>query len=277
MTQYVYDNKINKVVDQLDSAAILLGKNRQKNKKGEIENIRANDRIVLAAGINSIYDDTRDKLVTEVLPAETAAGIIINQSASPSYIFNVGREDNGLVLNPPNNKNYEQLKETEKGIGTVTVFGDEIQLVSFKNGVNIYTGRRGEKGMMDVGSGVSLIHGNDAESLEPMVKGKKLEEYLNQTNQNTTNLQNLIFLNGWKISALYALMAGHDHIVPQIPAGVTIAVGSIMGIIANIGEKPLTIKDTIDNVITAINKAVLEINATIAFKSSPRSSFHYLN
>jgi|3_EtaG_2_1085321.scaffolds.fasta_scaffold01660_4 hypothetical protein len=278
MTQHVYDNKTNEVASQQGSAAVLLGKNRQENKEGEIENIRASDRIILGVGINSIYDDTRDKLITEVQPTETAAGVILNQAASPSYIFDVDRKGNRLVLNPPNNKNYKELKETEKGISTVTVFADEVQLVSFKNGVNIYTGRRGEAGLMDVGSGVSLMHGNDAESLEPMVKGKKLEEYLNQNNQNTTSLQNLVFMNGLKISVLYGLMAGHDHIVitpPLQPIGS--AVGSIIGILANVAEKPLTVKDTVDNVITAINAVILEINKTIAFKSSPNSSFHYLN
>ena len=274
MSENTYNNSTNLVVSKKGSSVIVLGKNRQKDKNGNVQYVRANDRIIIASGVASRENESYDKQITEIRPLSTSAGLIINQSATPSHIFNVDRDPKGFILNAPKNKNYEKLNETETGISTVTVFSDEIQLVSFKNGVNIYTGRRKEKGMIDAGAGVSLIHGNNVEDLEAMVKADKLETQLVHNHKNVQDLQNLVLLNTIQITKLVALMASHTHIATAPGAPV---VPSIQGILNGIASAPSAIKSAIDNVAGSINRIIIEINQTKGFESTFHSDYHYLN
>ena len=79
--------------------------------------------------------------------------------------------------------NQEVMNDAEKGMSTITLFADHVQLISYLNGINLYTTPkvlsqiRGLPAITD-GAGVSLIHGNSIETLEPMVKAKRLDDVL---------------------------------------------------------------------------------------------------
>lgn len=267
-------------VAQKDSSVVLLTNFIQKNKEGKIENIIENDSIQLVVGSNKFDKDTESKRYID--PILSSAGILINEAISPSYIFNPSREENGVVLNQPVTENQEVINNISKNVGTVTLFGDHIQIVSFLDGVSIHTTPRVLSELrgspqLSAGAGVSLIHGNYTEGLEPMVKGKKLDAVLKQIQQNLSETNYSVFQLGLLFTTFLGLFAAHFHIVPQAPVGALPSLPSIEGIIFSATTIPTQIKSQIDNVISEINSAINKINQSSAFESTYMSDHHRLN
>lgn len=274
-------------VAEKDTSVILVKKFYQTNKKGDkLENTKENASIQIVVGTNKFDQGKETRVLVE--PISSSAGILINESITPTYIFNPSRKEDGVNLNqvssPTNDSNLNQqiINETEKGISTVTLFADHIQMVSFLNGVNVYTTPkvlsrlRGLPTISD-GAGVSLIHGNSTDTLEPMVLGNKLDKTLLETQERITGLNNDILNIKKDVVALTALLAAHVHITPQIPAGALITAPSIEGIIYSAISVPKQVVDTINSVINEINNIINKINKTSAFKSTFLSDHHKLN
>lgn len=268
-----------KVVEK-DSSIIVLTNFLQKNQNNKIENIIENDSIQIVVGANKF--DKEDQSKTKIDPILSSAGILINEAISPSYIFNPSRKEDGVVLNQPVQENQEAVNNTEKNISTVTLFGDHIQLVSYLNGVSIYTTPKVLSGLretpqLSAGAGVSLIHGNYTEGLEPMVKGNKLDAILKQMQLSLSETNYSIFQLGALMTAFLGIFAAHFHIVPQAPVGVLPSLPSIEGAIFSANAIPVQIKSQIDNVISEINAAINKINQSSAFESTYLSDHHKLN
>ena len=189
------------ILGQKDSSVVVMTNFGQLSQNEKIENVVQNDSIQIVTGVNKFNKDA--KHLKRVDPVLSAAGMFINEAISPSYVFNPGRTEDGLVLEQPNKEASQFLKDSQKGISTITLFADEIQLVSFLNGVNIHTTPRSTaktRGLpqLSAGVGVSLIHGNDVKNLESMVKGEKLQKTivemqnaLSQANYNIFALRNI--------------------------------------------------------------------------------------
>ena len=281
-----HDSFETEVVAQKDMSVILLNNFLQKNKDDKIENILENDSIQIVVGANK-YNKTEQTLIT-VDPLISSAGIFINEAVKPAYVFNPKRKEDGLILNqvvdPTNDKETSQkiINETENGISTITMFADHIQMVSYLNGINLYTtpkvisNLRGLPTISD-GAGVSLIHGNSIETLEPMVKAKKLDDALLKLQASLSETNYSVFQLGLLFTAFLSLFAAHFHITPQIPAGALPSLPSIEGIIFSIGAVPTQIKSQIDNVISEINSVINKINRSSAFESTYHSDHHKLN
>ena len=280
-----YNHFENTIVAQKDRSAILLKNFLQKNKEEKIENLSENDSIQIVVGVNK-YNDTETTLVN-INPVISSAGILLNESIKPSYVFNPKRSDDGLVLNQviaTDNPqiNQEVMNDAEKGMSTVTLFADHIQMVSYLNGINLYTTPkvlsqiRGLPALTD-GAGVSLIHGNSIKTVEPMVKAKKLDDALLKIQASLSETNYSVFQLGLLFTTFLTLFAAHFHIVPQVPAGALPSLPSIEGIIFSVSAVPTQIKSQIDNVISEINSAINKINRSTAFKSSYHSDHHKLN
>ena len=265
------------IVGQKDSSVVVITDFKQISKNKKLENVIQNDSIQIVTGVNKF--NKAEKHLTRVDPVLSAAGIFINEAISPSYVFNPHRKEDGLVLEQPNKENSEFLKNSEKGVSAITLFADEIQLVSFMNGVNIHTTPRATAKIRDLpqlsaGVGVSLIHGNDVKRLEKMVKGDKLQttmlqmqDAMSQANYNIFALRNLIF-------TFLAIFAAHTHIA-TIPAAPTLP--SIEGALYTAFAFPAGIKQQIDNLITEINSVITIVNQTEAFENNYLSRHHKLN
>lgn len=268
-----------KVVEK-DSSIILLTNFLQKSQDDKIENIVENDSIQIVVGTNKFDKD--DDAKSRINPLLSSAGILINEAISPSYIFNPTRKEDGVVLNQPVQENQEAINNVEKNVSTVTLFGDQIQLVSFLNGVSIHTTPKvlsslRESPELSAGAGVSLIHGNHTKGLEPMVKGNKLDATLKQMQTSLSETNYSVFQLGTLMTAFLGLFAAHFHIVPQAPVGVLPSLPSIEGAIFSANAIPLQIKSQIDNVISEINAVINKINQSSAFESTYLSDHHKLN
>jgi hypothetical protein len=265
------------VIGQKDSSVVVITDFAQASKNKKLENVVENDSIQIVVGVNKF--NKGEKHLRRIDPILSGAGILVNEAISPSYVFNPSRKEDGLVLEQPNKESSEYLKNSQKGVSTVTLFADEIQLVSFMNGVNIHTTPRATaktRGLpqLSSGVGVSLIHGNDVKNLQKMVKGDKLQKtiiemqgIMSQANYNIFSLRNLIF-------AFLGIFAAHTHIttfpgVPTIP--------SIEGALYSAFAFPVGIKQQIDNVITEINNVITITNQSTAFDNNYLSAHHKLN
>lgn len=273
------------IVAQKDRSVILLKNFLQKNKEEKIDNLSENDSIQIVVGVNK-YNNTEQTL-NNINPTISSAGILLNESIRPAYVFNPKRSDDGLTLNQviaADNPqiNQEVMNDAEKGMSTITLFADHVQLISYLNGINLYTTPkvlsqiRGLPAITD-GAGVSLIHGNSIETLEPMVKAKKLDDVLLKMQASLSETNYSVFQLGLLFTAFLSLFAAHFHITPQIPAGALPSLPSIEGIIFSVGAVPTQIKSQIDNVVSEINSVINKINRSTAFKSSYHSDHHKLN
>lgn len=238
-----------------------------------------NGSIQLVVGVNKYTDED----VKVIQPVKTGAGIFINEGISPSYVFNPNRlekDKGGLTLNQANSKNANKLNNTEKGISTVTLFADHLQLVSWLNGVAIHTSpeatQKQRNGIgLDRGVGVSLIHNNDVENLQPMVLGKNLNKYLTELEASVRNINHNVFALRNKYAALMFILAAHVHI-STLPGVLTAP--SIETALTVVLQVPSTIKEQIDSVIGALNAPIREFNfKTSATPVSITSAHHKLN
>ena len=199
-------------VGQRNSSYIIIADFEQTSKNGKTENITRNDSIQLVVGANKF--DKCESPRNTILPVASSAGILINEAISPSYVINPDRVEQGVDLNYPITGGLDQkvINDSQKGLGTVTLFGDEIQVISYINGVNIHTSpkiltrKRNEEGepetpTTNAGAGVSLIHGNATEQLQPMVKGQDLHnkiteiiQVISDINKSVLDLGNYILI-----------------------------------------------------------------------------------
>lgn len=277
----------NEIIGNKDYSIILITDFEQKNDCCQIENIIENDSIQLVTGINKY--DKKDQTRTEINHVISSAGILINEGVIPSYVFNPdrkeGKQDSDFFnLNQVRGKDTPQdvCNNNEKGLSTVTLYGDHIQLVSHLNGVNIYTTpailseTRGIPNS-NIGMGVSLIHGNSIETLEPMVKGESLDKYLKVINQRISEINHNVLQINTGLILIKTLLAAHTHITPQIPAGVTLTIPSIEAIISSATTTPQVVISAIDGVISEINRIINVVNNTTAIKGSFLSDHHKLN
>ena len=151
-----------KIIGSKDSSYLVIDNFLQLSKKKDSpDTLSENDSIQIVVGANK-FDDV-NFVRNKIVPVISSAGILINEAISPSYVFNPLREPDGLNLNYPTplGSDAEVHNNSQKKAGTVTLFGDEIQIVSFINGVNIHTTPkilRKERKYSDfsAGSGVSL-------------------------------------------------------------------------------------------------------------------------
>lgn len=275
-------------VGQRNSSYIIIADFEQTSKNGKTENITRNDSIQLVVGANKF--DKCESPRNTILPVASSAGILINEAISPSYVINPDRVEQGVDLNYPITGGLDQkvINDSQKGLGTVTLFGDEIQVISYINGVNIHTSpkiltrKRNEEGepetpTTNAGAGVSLIHGNATEQLQPMVKGQDLHNKITEIIQVISDINKSVLDLGNYILILQNVLAFHTHITPQIPAGVTITAPSIEAIISSVATTPPAVKGQIDNIITQINAIITKINGSSAFKGNFLSDHHKLN
>ena len=199
-----------------NNSVVLLTNLYQQSKNKKIGPMIQNGSIQLVVGVNKYTDED----VKVIQPVKTGAGIFINEGISPSYVFNPNRlekDKGGLTLNQANSKNANKLNNTEKGISTVTLFADHLQLVSWLNGVAIHTSpeatQKQRNGIgLDRGVGVSLIHNNDVENLQPMILGKNLNKYLTELEASVRNINHNVFALRNKYAALMFILAAHVHI-----------------------------------------------------------------
>lgn len=267
-------------VAEKDSSYILLTNFIQKNKENKIENIIENDSIQIVVGTNKF--DQKDQSKSRIDPILSSAGILINEAINPSYIFNPAREEDGVILNQPVTENQEAINNSQNNVSTVTLFADQLQLISYMNGVSIHTTPRILSNLrgspqISAGAGVSLIHGNDTKSLEPMVKGKKLDKVLKEIQLSLSETNYSVFQLGLLFTTFLGLFAVHFHIVPQAPAGALPSLPSIEGVVFSVGAIPTQIKSQVDNVISEINAVIGKINQSSAFESTYLSDHHKLN
>ena len=262
-----------------NNSIVLLTKFYQKSKNGKVEGVIENDSIQLAVGVNKFSE----KAVKVIEPVKTGAGIFINEGISPSYVFNPNRLEKGaggLTLNQANSENANKLNNTEKGISTVTLFADHLQLVSWLNGVAIHTSpeaTQNQRGLTSLtrGVGVSLIHNNDVENLQPMVLGKNLNDYLTELETSIRNINHNVFALRNSATIIFGILAAHVHIttLPGVPTAPSIE--TAIGVIAS---QPTNIKNQIDNVIGCLNGAIREVNfKTKLTDISITSNHHKLN
>jgi len=265
---------------QKDSSVVVITDFTQLSEEKKLENVIENDSIQIVTGVNKF--NKSEKRLNRIDPVLSAAGILVNEGISPSFVLNPARKEDGLTLEQPNKEASEYLKNSQKGVSTVTLFADEIQLISFMNGVNIHTTPRSTaklRGLpqFSAGVGVSLIHGNDVENLQSMVKGDQLQktmlqmqEAMSQANYNIFALRNIIF-------SFLIIFAAHTHLAPQIPVGVLPTLPSIEGALYSVFTFPFGIKQQVDNVITEINSLVTAVNQSKAFENNYLSKHHKLN
>lgn len=272
-------NEDTEFIENNNKSVVLLTKFYQKSKNGKVGRVIENDSIQLAVGVNKYTDEA----VKVIEPVKTAAGIFINEGISPSYVFNPNRlekRDGGLTLNQANNKNADKLNNTENGVSTVTLFADHLQLVSWLNGVAIHTTPEATQNQrngigLDRGVGVSLIHNNDVENLQPMVLGKNLNDYLTELEASIRNINHNVFALRNKYAALMFILAAHVHIttLPGVPTAPSIETAVTVAL-----QVPSTIKDQIDSIIGAINAPIREFNfKTSATSAGLTSNHHKLN
>lgn len=275
-----------KKVAERDSSIILMTDFIETNDCCQIENIIENDSIQIVVGTNKYDPD--DQAKTRINPVLSAAGILINESISPSFVFNPDKKEEpgtdyfNLNQAAPQGVDVNLINQHEKGISTVTVFGDHIQLISNLNGVNIYTSPKilsKLRGLpeINVGAGVSLIHGNVTDNLEKMVLGKKLIDHLNKLDKVILDVNNQVFTLGTVFTAFLGIYSAHFHLAPQAPVGVVPTLPDIAGIVYSIGAIPLQVKSRIDEIIGTINQTIVKVNSTEAFESSFLSAYHKLN
>ena len=233
----------------------------------------------MAVGVNKYTNEA----VKVIEPVKTGAGIFINEGISPSYVFNPNRlekGEGGLTLNQANSVNADKLNNTENGVSTVTLFADHLQLVSWLNGVAIHTTPEATQNQrngigLDRGVGVSLIHNNNVENLQPMVLGKNLNDYLTELEASIRNINHNVFALRNKYAVLMFILAAHVHIttLPGVPTA-----PSIETALTVVLQTPSTIKDQIDSVIGTLNGAIREVNfKTKLTDVSITSNHHKLN
>lgn len=262
-----------------NNSVVLLTKFYQQSKNKKIERVIENDSIQLAVGVNKYTNEA----VKVIEPVKTGAGIFINEGISPSYVFNPNRlekGEGGLTLNQANSVNADKLNNTENGVSTVTLFADHLQLVSWLNGVAIHTTPEATQNQrngigLDRGVGVSLIHNNDVENLQPMVLGKNLNDYLTELEASIRNINHNVFALRNKYAVLMFILAAHVHIttLPGVPTA-----PSIETALTVVLQTPSTIKDQIDSVIGTLNGAIREVNfKTKLTDVSITSNHHKLN
>ena len=266
-------NKSSKVIGGQNTAWIIADKIVQLNKQGKIQNRRANDRLTFVVGANAFKSDSSDRSISEVNPALSAAGIVINQAVSTSYVLNPEGKKDGLVLpQPVAGKIGPKLANTEKGLSNVTIFADDHRYVAYgKGGINLHTGLVRDKKSLNAGSGVSLIHGKSAEGLESMVKGKSLRKAIHNLETVVSNINNNVFDLSLDMFTLTSIFAGHIHFVPWPTSP------SIAAMVGKVYFTPKEIKRTIDNVITELNSILNSWNQGVGVEGSYLSEYHKLN
>ena len=242
----------------------------------KIENVSKDGSIQIVVGVNK-FGGALQK--TRMDPVHSGAGIIINEAISPNYVFNPTKSSTGLTLQPPVKENTETIRDANKGVSTVTLFADEVQLVSFLNGVNIYTSpaplqEKRNLPTLSIGSGVSLIHGNNVDDLDAMVKGQKLLDYLNDLENEISNISHNLFALRNFSTVIFSILAGHVHITTLPGAPTAPSIETAIGVIAG---QPTNIKNQIDNVIGCLNGAIRKINITQLTTKGIKSEYHKLN
>ena len=292
----------------LDSAAaIILDKCDDINPETDkFEYHGKNGRISLLVGTNSSC--WPESLEVDVIDyGATPAGFVIAARSNPYQFFNpVGIDEDGIAkrewekgirqLAVPSDVLESGWRAPKVGHSinnaepAATLWAGTVNLVAFNGGVNIYTKPwaaypknlcadvdaedDAPKPPPAVGNmGVSLIHNNLAEDLEPMVLGNKLEDQLTKLWGAVRDLQGRCLSLGASISGMVVSDATHFHF--NGPAGP--GSPSPQKVIEAVLMTPGNIKDLINDVGNTINHIFTGINQLNAFKSSFKSRYHKLN
>tara|TARA_R110002110_G_scaffold103916_7_gene262441 strand:- start:945 stop:1967 length:1023 start_codon:yes stop_codon:yes gene_type:complete len=272
-----------------NAAAIII--DNDPNFKGK------NSRVSLLVGTNgSNWKETEQ--INNVNYHKTEAGLILGERTNPCEVFlvkdkdgNVLEEQSGPILSAPMNsldeKNIDKKSKSDigyKAMSSATLFADTVQIVSFDGGVNIYTGPlkskvRGESTpVLTQGKGVSLIHGNNTKTLEPMVKGRQLNNILKEMLEIAAKNQAAIISLEKDIMTLKAALAMHVHIVlPAVPTLPTATAPSIGLAIGAAVDFPGHIANALDQITQTVNGVLIKVNNTPAFRDAMESTYHKLN
>ena len=273
-------NKTSKVIGRQGYAYIIADKIVQfdPKTKNKVVNRRSNDMLALVVGANMSNNNGSGQKSSEIKPATSAAGILINQAVATSYVLNPEAKDDGLVLpQPVANSVGSNLSNTERGISNVTIFAEDHRYVAYgKGGINLHTGLARCRAASP-GAGVSLIHGKSAAALEPMVKGNSLRKTIHNLETVISNINNNQFELAFRMMILTKLFAGHFHFVPQLPFGVLPSLPSFGAIIHAVVVTPSELKGQADNIINELNSILNSWNQSIGVKGSYLSSNHKLN
>ena len=269
------------------SAAIVLDKNDQKNEKGEYAYAGKNARINLLVGVNG-PDWKESEEIKEIDYSKTPAGLVIAERSTPLTLFNKDAEGKPTqqilsIPRPAMPKGQASAEAVNSAEPSATLWGGTVNVVASSGGFTVYTkpflsyvkatemAQARPKGNV----GVALVHANAADKLEPMVKGNKLDAFLEGLNNNIINLQDSIKEIVVQQEAHMQLLAAHTHIAAPLVGGPVSPSPSAN--IVNALTAPSRFKTASNNIINAINTVISDINKTDAFQSSYKSDFHYLN
>jgi len=192
-------------------------------------------------------------------PIEDAAGIYLNQKGNPQRKFK---------LQPPN---IDASSTEWKAMSDVTAYADVVQLVG-RQAVNIYGGLPQSEtlssGVENINHmGVNLIWGNRisdyeknknaSDTLEPLVKARKLETVINDVIDRISEVKNSVDKIARDNAIRYAFLAFHTH--PAVLAYTFPSPELIANWAANIVDQIFLL---IDSLFAEINKALLKVNTS---------------
>ena len=254
------------------AAAIVLGKNSDYAKDGGTSCAQ----IAIVAGVNG-FGLSEDRAVDDLEQIDQAAGIFLTQRAD---------SQKALMLKNPAGPNASTLK----AFSDITAIADVVQLVSRNGGVNIYTGmgKALSSGVPNTEAlGVNLIAHNRIDeympgkqrqseyTLEPMVKGRRLNETLTEIIERISKITSAIGNIQLALTNLRIVLGAHTHIVPTpVPL---IAAPSVELVVDGLIQAPGDVMEFLKSLTEKVNAAFLEINKSPMTTASIESRFHKLN
>jgi len=276
-----------------NSAAIIIDNNPTRASEGA----DFAGRVALIAGVRGreliegeevdvvdhLFDDAGVYVVQRENPLEMFRTRIVDKKTGKLLGEHPPLADPNLaIVDKDKHEEYQKKSQLKINESHVTAYADRIQLVARNGGVNIYAG--GVDSHLSTGiknkhaAGVNLIGHNKvsfekdeskdagAYSLEPLVKGHKLEKALAGITKSITQMNGVQFEAQLEMTMMMWVLALHTH-----PAAFVYTFPSIELMIAILLGAPTRLKGMLSTVTSHVNAAVGEFNrsslSTDSFKS----------
>ena len=219
-----------------------------------------------------------------------AAGVYVVQKDDPQNFLTHGKDSStGRLANPIAAIEFADGPDapSDKLKSHVTAYADTVQLVARNGGINLYAGGVDPKTSVGApnreAAGINLIYGNKVEredsdspySLEPMVKGKSLDNVLGDITNQINNVNGTLFDVNLQLTQLQLALAVHTH--PVVAWGPGWSFPSIELALFILASSPMTIKSLLSNVTTQINDVLGQFNHSEITTASYKSRWNKVN
>jgi ribosomal protein S8 len=199
-----YDKSKNeKVVDSGFNSILILGKDRHKEKNTGVgglggTNAGAIDLVCGLAGDKAPFLNAEGKVnIYQKDFKKDSARVYITQKGSVDYYYGIPK------------KHSEARSAVTGKADVVRWIGNEN--IRLQTGIDSQNARNWD---VFLHSGVDILNGKDLSSLEPMVKGDRLIEYLRQQETAILDLQGVVVDLSKLVERLMDKLAKHTHISP---------------------------------------------------------------